>query len=35
MMPVLAPSGVQEYLDYGIQNGWAMSRLTTGCWVAL
>ncbi|MCL5042162.1 MAG: indolepyruvate ferredoxin oxidoreductase family protein [Gammaproteobacteria bacterium] len=33
MMPVLAPSGVQEYLDYGI-HGWAMSRYS-GCWVAL
>lgn len=33
MMPILAPSGVQEYLDYGI-HGWAMSRYS-GCWVAL
>ena len=33
MMPVLAPSGVQEYLDYGM-HGWAMSRYS-GCWVAL
>jgi indolepyruvate ferredoxin oxidoreductase len=33
MMPVLAPSGVQEYLDYGL-HGWAMSRYS-GCWVAL
>jgi len=33
MMPVLAPSGVQEYLDYGM-HGWAMSRFS-GCWVAL
>ncbi len=32
MMPVLAPSGVQEYLDFGI-HGWAMSRYS-GCWVA-
>ncbi len=33
MMPVLAPSGVQEYLDYGL-HGFAMSRYS-GCWVAL
>lgn len=33
MMPVLAPAGVQEYLDYGM-HGWAMSRYS-GCWVAL
>ncbi|MFK3972957.1 indolepyruvate ferredoxin oxidoreductase family protein [Pseudomonas sp. NPDC087358] len=33
MIPVLAPSGVQEYLDYGL-HGWAMSRYS-GCWVAL
>jgi indolepyruvate ferredoxin oxidoreductase len=32
MMPVLAPSGVQEYIDYGL-HGWAMSRFS-GCWVA-
>jgi len=33
MMPVLAPSGVQEYLDYGL-HGFAMSRYS-GCWVAM
>ncbi len=32
MMPVLAPSGVQDYLDFGI-HGWALSRYS-GCWVA-
>ncbi len=32
-MPVLAPAGVQDILDYGL-HGWAMSRYT-GCWVAL
>ncbi|MBL8480976.1 MAG: indolepyruvate ferredoxin oxidoreductase family protein [Rhodocyclaceae bacterium] len=32
MMPVLAPAGVQEYLDYGL-HGFAMSRYS-GCWVA-
>ncbi len=32
MMPVLAPAGVQEYLDFGV-HGWAMSRYS-GCWVA-
>ena len=32
MMPVLYPSNVQEYLDYGLL-GWAMSRYS-GCWVA-
>jgi len=32
-IPVLAPAGVQEYLDFGL-HGWAMSRYS-GCWVAL
>ncbi len=32
MMPVLAPAGVQEYIDYGV-HGWALSRYS-GCWVA-
>ena len=32
-MPVLAPAGVQDILDFGL-HGWAMSRYT-GCWVAL
>ena len=31
MIPVLAPAGVQEYLDLGL-HGWAMSRYS-GCWV--
>ena len=31
-VPVLAPSNVQEVLDFGIY-GWAMSRFS-GCWVA-
>lgn len=33
MIPVLNPSDVQEYLDYGL-HGWAMSRYS-GCWVGL
>ncbi|MGE5115773.1 MAG: indolepyruvate ferredoxin oxidoreductase family protein, partial [Betaproteobacteria bacterium] len=32
-MPVLAPAGVQEILEFGM-HGWAMSRYT-GCWIAL
>jgi indolepyruvate ferredoxin oxidoreductase len=32
MIPVLSPSGVQEFLDLGLF-GWAMSRYS-GCWVA-
>ena len=32
-IPVLAPAGIQEYLDFG-QHGWAMSRYS-GCWVAM
>ncbi|HEX5804234.1 MAG TPA: indolepyruvate ferredoxin oxidoreductase family protein, partial [Azospira sp.] len=32
MMPVLAPAGIQEYLDYGL-HGFALSRYS-GCWVA-
>ena len=32
LMPVLSPSGIQEYLDYGL-HGWALSRYS-GCWVA-
>ncbi len=33
MVPVLNPSGVQEFLDFGL-HGWAMSRFS-GCWVGL
>jgi indolepyruvate ferredoxin oxidoreductase len=33
MMPVLAPAGVQEYLDLGL-HGWAMSRYA-GVWVGM
>ena len=32
MIPVLNPSGIQEFLDLGLY-GWAMSRFS-GCWVA-
>ncbi len=32
MIPVLNPSGVQEFLDLGLY-GWALSRYS-GCWVA-
>ncbi|HEX6016331.1 MAG TPA: indolepyruvate ferredoxin oxidoreductase family protein [Geminicoccaceae bacterium] len=32
VIPVLNPSGVQDYLDLGV-HGWAMSRYS-GCWVA-
>ncbi|GAA4022412.1 indolepyruvate ferredoxin oxidoreductase family protein [Actimicrobium antarcticum] len=32
-IPVLYPSSVQEYLDYGL-HGWAMSRFT-GLWVSM
>jgi indolepyruvate ferredoxin oxidoreductase len=32
MMPVLAPAGVQEYIDFGV-HGFALSRYS-GCWVA-
>ena len=33
MIPVLSPSGVQEFLDLGLF-GWALSRWS-GCWVAM
>ncbi len=33
LMPILAPAGVQEVLDYGIM-GWALSRYS-GCWVGI
>ena len=33
MIPVLNPSGVQEFLDFGL-HGWAMSRFS-GCWVGM
>ncbi len=32
-MPVLAPAGIQDYLDLGL-HGWALSRYC-GCWVAM
>ncbi|ENO90666.1 indolepyruvate ferredoxin oxidoreductase family protein [Thauera linaloolentis] len=32
MMPVLAPAGVQQYIDFGV-HGYALSRYS-GCWVA-
>ena len=32
-IPVLAPAGLQDYLDFGL-HGWAMSRYS-GCWVAM
>ncbi|HEX7911706.1 MAG TPA: indolepyruvate ferredoxin oxidoreductase family protein [Paraburkholderia sp.] len=31
MMPVMNPSGVREYVEFGL-HGWAMSRYS-GCWV--
>lgn len=33
LIPILAPAGVQEVLDYGIY-GWALSRYS-GCWVGI
>ncbi len=33
MIPVLNPSGVQEFLDFGL-HAWAMSRYS-GCWIAM
>ncbi|MBV9655007.1 MAG: indolepyruvate ferredoxin oxidoreductase family protein, partial [Acetobacteraceae bacterium] len=33
MIPVLNPSGVQDFLDFGL-HGWAMSRYS-GCWIAM
>ena len=32
MMPVMNPSGVREFVEFGL-HGWAMSRYS-GCWVA-
>ncbi len=33
MVPVLNPSGVQDFLDLGL-HGWAMSRFS-GCWIGM
>ena len=33
VIPVLNPSGVQEFLEFGL-HGWAMSRFS-GCWVGM
>lgn len=33
LIPVLVPSGVQDYLDFGV-HGWAMSRFS-GSWIGL
>jgi indolepyruvate ferredoxin oxidoreductase len=33
MVPVLNPSNVQEFIDFGL-HGWAMSRFS-GCWVGM